>query len=255
MENGTFAIKFMDEMISMEHPIFSLMPKNKKIRKYRNKNMIVQIIPSLYGMATVFDKDVWIYSISKLKEDLKHGSTLNRTVSFVPYHFFRSTCRDSGGRSYRELEKSLSRLHGTKINTNFHFNISRNTTRTEFNLIDSWKIIERKNGNLKSKLIEIVLPIWIHRSILNSGLLQINPKYFKIRKAINRRLYEIARKHCGNQSSFSIRLEKLHLKSGSFSNILSFKRQIKLISIENDLPDYEIFSDRFCSVVTFRKRN
>uniref|UniRef100_UPI001583636F replication initiator protein A n=1 Tax=Candidatus Williamhamiltonella defendens TaxID=138072 RepID=UPI001583636F len=39
--------------------------------------------------------------------------------------------------------------------------------------------------------------------------------YFRIRKAIDRRLYEIARKHCAHQGEFTIALEKLHLKTGS----------------------------------------
>ncbi|MGP1946898.1 MAG: replication initiator protein A [Arsenophonus sp. NC-PG7-MAG3] len=45
-------------------------------------------------------------------------------------------------------------------------------------------------------------------------ILKISQDYFRSRKAIDRRIYEITHKHCGNQGEFNIALEKLHLKTG-----------------------------------------
>ena len=55
------------DMASMEHPIFSLSTKpDTRILRYENDGMVVEILPSHKGLATVFDKDIIIYCISKL---------------------------------------------------------------------------------------------------------------------------------------------------------------------------------------------
>ncbi|PAV02407.1 hypothetical protein CBG25_11055, partial [Arsenophonus sp. ENCA] len=33
-----------------------------------NNNIVVTVNPNAYGLATIFDKDIWIYTISKLQE-------------------------------------------------------------------------------------------------------------------------------------------------------------------------------------------
>ncbi|HGJ5869578.1 replication initiator protein A, partial [Arsenophonus nasoniae] len=62
-----------------------------------------------------------------------------------------------------------------------------------------------------------------YQAITKTKVLQISPDYFRIRKAIDRRIYEIARKHCGNQHEFIISLEKIYLKTGSVLSIRLFK--------------------------------
>jgi hypothetical protein len=88
--------------------------------------------------------------------------------------------------------------------------------------------------------VEIKLSEWLYNAILNNELLTISPDYFQLRKPIERRIYEIARKHCGNQKSFKIGLEKLQLKVGSSSALWEFRRSIREIVTDNHLPDYEI---------------
>ncbi|HGJ5869563.1 replication initiator protein A, partial [Arsenophonus nasoniae] len=94
-----------------------------------------------------------------------------------------------------------------------------------------------------------------YQAITKTKVLQISPDYFRIRKAIDRRIYEIARKHCGNQHEFIISLEKLHLKTGSVSSIRLFKQKLKTLFTNNDLPDYEVLFDPITDKVTFKNRN
>jgi plasmid replication initiation protein len=54
--------------------------------------------------------------------------------------------------------------------------------------------------------------------------------YFRIRSPIARRLYEIARKHCGKQSSWRIDLELLQQKTGSLSTLKEFRRALAEIA-------------------------
>jgi plasmid replication initiation protein len=57
--------------------------------------------------------------------------------------------------------------------------------------------------------VEIKLSEWLYNAILSNELLTISPDYFNLRKPMERRIYEIARKHCGDQDVFKIGLENL----------------------------------------------
>ncbi|HGJ5866602.1 MULTISPECIES: replication initiator protein A [Arsenophonus] len=246
---------FRDEMASMEHPFFALKAGDTKIREYKNGNVTI-LVRALagVGLATIFDKDIWIYAISKLQEAINNNQPINRTVNFTPYDFFVTTNRAKSGRAYNDLEKALSRLKGTVIKTNIVYSKEKQET-IEFGLIDSWRIVEEHKGKLEIGMVEVTLPDWLYQAITKTKVLQISPDYFRIRKAIDRRLYEIARKHCGNQHEFIISLEKLHVKTGSTAALSKFKFNIKQLAKTNDLPDYEVLFDPFTDKVTFKNRN
>jgi len=81
---------------------------------------------------------------------------------------------------------------------------------------------------------------WLYNSVVGQEVLSINPKYFRLRKPIERRIYEIARKHCGKQKQWHIGLENLHKKVGSTGNIRLFKQSVNHIIEHNHLPDYSL---------------
>ncbi|UBX30681.1 replication initiator protein A [Arsenophonus apicola] len=246
---------FRDEMASMEHPFFALKGGDTNIREYQNGNVKVTVRPAVgIGLATIFDKDVWIYAISKLQESFNKNEPISRTVCFTPYDFFVTTNRNKSGRAYQEFEKSLDRLKGTTIKTNIVYSQEKQES-IGFSLIDSWRIIEEKKGKLDIGMVEVTLPEWLYQALSKKKMLKISPDYFRIRKAVDRRIYEIVRKHCGNKGVFNISLEKLHLKTGSTANRAEFKRMLKNLEKANDLPDYRIFYDVERDVVVFNNRN
>ena len=245
---------FRDELASMEHPFFALKAGDTKIREYKNGDVTVTIIPNVGGLATVFDKDIWIYAISKLQQAIFEKQPISRTMAFTPYDFFIKTNRTISGRTYKELENALDRLAGTRVKTNIVYSSDKQETEN-FGLIDKWRILEEKKGKLDIGMVEVTLPDWLYQGITQTKILKISPDYFRIRKAIDRRLYEIARKHCGYTQSFTLSLEKLHLKTGSTSNKAEFKRLVKKLCGTNDLPDYEILYDAEKDAVTFTNRH
>ena len=83
----------------------------------------------------------------------------------------------------------------------------------------------------------------------------MHPDYFRLEKPIERRVYEIARKHCGNQRTWSISLEKLHKKSGSKSSLKRFRQSMKGLVEANHLPDYQISYNRTRDTVLFLNRH
>jgi plasmid replication initiation protein len=243
-----------DEIASMEHPFFSLKGGDMRDRIYKNGNVTVIVKSTSSGIATIFDKDIWLYCISKLQQKINDNEPVSRTIVFTPYDFFITTNRDKGGRSYKELEKTLSRLKGTVITTNIKHGDEKQEI-IEFGLIDSWRILEEKKGNLNIGMVEVTLPNWLFTAITETKILKISNDYFRIRKAIDRRIYEIARKHCGIQYEFEITLDKLQLKTGSTSTKEKFKFNIKNLAQENNLPDYEIELDVKKNIVKFKNRN
>lgn len=246
---------FRDELTSMEHPFFALKGGDTKVREYKNGNVTV-VARSLagIGLATIFDKDIWIYVISKLQEAINNNQPISRTISFTPYDFFITTNRNDGGKSYELLRLALARLKGTVITTNMVYGKEKGET-VSFGLIDSWRIVEEHKGKLEVGMVEVTLPDWLYQAVTKTKVLQISPDYFRIRKAIDRRLYEIARKHCGNQHEFVISLDKLYAKTGSTAALSKFKFNIKQLSKTNDLPDYEVLFDPSTDKVTFKNRN
>jgi hypothetical protein len=80
--------------------------------------------------------------------------------------------------------------------------------------------------------------------------------YFRLRKPLERRLYELARKHCGQQDEWVISLELLKKKCGSASQDYEFRRLLTLICDEDashgHIPDYAISFDG--GNVTFTNR-
>jgi len=232
-----------DDRHSMEHPMFSLSKKpDKRIRRYEHNAISVTVTPSVLGLATIWDKDILLYCISVLVEGLNQGrNDISRTVRLTAYDLLVTTNRTTGGRSYEELKAALERLRGTSITTN----ISTNGTRQArgFGLIDNWEIVERSPANGRMVGVEITLNKWLYNAIVACEVLTLNREYFRLLGGLERRLYELARKHCGNQAKWSISMELLHKKSGSQATLVKFREMVKRAVAGDALPDYRLRYD------------
>ena len=75
----------MDDIASMEHPIFSLSTKpDMRVLRYEYNGNIITINPSDEGLATIHDKDILIYCASQLRAAITRGEALSRIVGFIP---------------------------------------------------------------------------------------------------------------------------------------------------------------------------
>jgi plasmid replication initiation protein len=232
-------LPFKDDIASMEHPIFSL-SKKLDFRKleYANGNVSVTIAPSTYGLPTIFDKDILLYCGSLLMDAINKGTIPPKTLRISSHDLLVATNRPTNGKGYELLKNALDRLKGVSIKTNIKTN-KRETTRA-FGLIESYEVIESSKVKNRMVRLEITLSDWFYNSILGKEVLTINRDYFRLGKALERRVYEIARKHCGKNSSWKISLEKLKDKTGSTSSLKKFRYFIRQIESHNHLPDYSI---------------
>ena len=101
--------------------------------------------------------------------------------------------------------------------------------------------------------VEITLPEWLYRSVQAKQVLTLSPDYFRIRKPVDRRIYELARKHCGNQRQWQCTLKTLHEKSGSTDALRNFRGAVRTLSEADQLPDYRVQLDD-SDLVTFSRR-
>lgn len=243
------------DMASMEHPVFSLNTNaDHKIRKYTNGDKWMEIRPSSEGLATIHDRDIIVYTISQLMASLNAGKKVSQTVRFKAYDFLVATNRTTGGSSYNGLLKSLERLSGTRITTNIMTGGSEVTRG--FGLIESFEIVrDGREGRMQE--LELKLSDWIFNAISTKEVLTLNRKYFRLRKPLERRLYELVRKHCGQKDEWRISLTSLQNKCGSSSSSKEFKRLIKQIAIKDakykHIPDYAISVDGDTLVALNRK--
>ncbi len=239
---------------SMEHPMFSLSKTpDRHIRHYEHNGISVTIAPSAYGLANIWDKDILLYCISVLMEGINQGREISRTVRLTAYNLLVTTNRTTGGRSYDELKSALERLRGTSITTNISTNRTRQTRG--FGLIDNWEIVERSPTNGRMLAVEITLNKWLYNAVLACEVLTLNRDYFRLSGGLERRLYELARKHCGNQAKWKIGMELLHKKSGSRATLIKFREIVKRVVAANCLPDYRLSYDAAADDILFYTRD
>jgi plasmid replication initiation protein len=87
--------------------------------------------------------------------------------------------------------------------------------------------------------------------VLAREVLTLNRDYFRLGGAMERRLYELARKHCGQQAKWSISMELLHKKSGSSDLLKRFRAALKRIVLADSLPEYRMAYDADSDQVMF----
>jgi hypothetical protein len=249
-----YALK--DDGASMEVPIFTLATKpDLSIWEWNSKdgNKSVRVMPSVLGRATMHDKDILIYCCSQMVAGIDRGreDAKNRTVRFTVYDYLVTTNRGVGGDDYRRLQESFDRLAGTRIKTDIRTGGQRVTDN--FGILERIRIVEKSQDDERMIAVDVTLSEWLYNAVHAMEVLTIHPDYFRLRKPLARRLYELARKHCGRQAQWKIGLELLQAKVGSKSTLREFRRAVRAIEADNSLPEYRLALND--DTVTFHTRD
>lgn len=243
------------DLASMEHPLFSLSTRpDRRILSYAHNDARITITPSVLGRATIFDADILIFCISQLMAALNAGLPVARTLTLTAHDLLRATGRETGGDGYRRLRDAFERLAGTRITTNIATGPKDDPTdvTTGFGLIESWEIVRRtRAGRMVS--VSVTLSEWLYRAVLAKSVLTLNRAYFTLRKPLERRLYELARKHCGRQPEWRVSVETLLKKTGSTSPRRVFRAMLREILKADTLPDY-VLSEEPGDIIAVRPR-
>ena len=233
-----FAAVPKHDLASMEHPLFSLSTRpDRRILNYVHNDVEVTVTPSVKGRATIFDADILIFCISQLMAALNAGRATARTLTLTAHDLLLATGRETSGDGYRRLRDAFERLAGTRITTNIV--TGEHETTTGFGLIERWEIVRRTRGG-RMVSVAVTLSDWLYRAVLSKSVLTLNRDYFALRRPLERRLYELARKHCGRQPEWRVSVETLLKKTGSASPRRVFRAMLREIIRKNNLPDYQL---------------
>lgn len=225
-----------DDLGSMEHPIFSLSTRpDRRILSYAHNGTQVEVTPSVRGRATIHDKDIVIYCVSQLMAALNAGRAISRTLHLTAHDLLVATNRDTSGDAYARLREAFERLAGTRITTNMATD-GVEVTRG-FGLIESWEIVRRARGGRMTQ-VKVTLSEWLFRAVQAKSVLTLSRAYFGLRKPLERRVYELARKHCGRQATWKITVGTLHKKAGSAAPVRVFRAAVRRMIVDANLPDY-----------------
>lgn len=241
-----------DDMASMEHPFFALSKKpDTKVRRYENGKFWLEVVPSVRGLATIYDKDILIYCISQMIAGINDGCAPSPHIRIVAKDLLVFINRTTGGKDYEALRDALDRLDGTRIRTNIR--TGGEEEYKGFGLIDSFEI-RRSESSGRILDVAVTLSDWVFRSIEAKEVLTLHRDYFRLRKPIERRVYEIARKHCGKQDFWHISMETLKKKCGSQAPLKGFRHDIKELARSNHLPDYTLTINEVNDTIRFENR-
>jgi plasmid replication initiation protein len=226
------------DLASMEHPLFSLATRpDRRILAYEHNGAHVTVTPSVKGRATIFDADILIFCISQLMAALNAGRPTARTLTLTAHDLMTATGRETSGDGYARLKEAFERLAGTRITTDI---VTGEVAVTSgFGLIETWEIVRRtRAGRMVS--VTVTLSEWLYRAVLARSVLTLSRDYFALRRPLERRLYELARKHCGRQPGWRVSVPVLWKKSGSASPVRVFRAMLREIVAEDRLPDYRL---------------
>jgi plasmid replication initiation protein len=176
-----------DLIPQMEHPFYSLSKKPETaIRRYEHNGNWLQIIPSVKGLATIYDKDILIYCISQLMEKIKRGDNVGPRLRVTSHDLLVFTNRGTAGKDYNALCEAIDRLAGTRITTNIRTGDEEQTD--SFGLIDAASVRRKHGFDGRLLWVEIKLSDWVFNAIKGEEVLTLHPDYFRLSKPLERRV-------------------------------------------------------------------
>ena len=225
-----------DDLATMEHPVFSLSTRpDLRILRYAHNGTEITVTPSVRGLATIHDKDILIYCLSQLMAAVNAGRSVARRLQLTAHDLLAATNRETSGDGYGRLRDAFERLAGTRITTNIVTGEAEVTRG--FGLIEAWEIERRTRGG-RMISVSVTLSDWLYQAVLSKSVLTLSRDYFTLRKPLERRIYELARKHCGRQDQWRVSVDLLLKKSGSASPRRVFRAMLRQMIVADPLPDY-----------------
>ena len=229
----------------MAYPYFALTKqKRTKALHFVNQTGDIEIRVEgfeSYGIANIHDADILLWLATEIRRHYERTGEVIYRVLFSPHKMLKQIGRGKGGAQIKRLPRALKRLSTTHIET---------TIRTEhqedargFHWLSGWHTsVNRKTGE-PTKLWSATVSGWLVQGIIQDhNILTLNPDYYSLTSGLEKRLYQIARKHAGKQSfGFVMSMETLHAKVGSGDELRHFAHEVRRIAKEHGhLLDYQL---------------
>lgn len=222
----------------MEVPFLAISKNRKSPILYESKDGTRKVKVSRHTghfLASIYDWDIVLFVASKMQKILNEMCDIPPRTMVVPRHeLLKAIHRTNGKKTDKDLERSLSRLQLTGIETTIRNEDYR--YKAGFGFLDSWGYTKREDV----KELSITLSQWLYDGICaNGSLLKVEPSYFDLTSGLKRFLYRTARKHAGNnENGWEFSIQSLYEKSGSEREFRKFSRDLKFAVLSDDIPDY-----------------
>ena len=110
-------IPFRDEREAMTAPLVSLSKNKRNLIEWQGPSgqNVTVTAPEKYGVATIWDYDLILWSISQINEAINSNLDTSPRIFFHPYDMLKATGRNTGGKGYTELKAAMRRLQSTSI--------------------------------------------------------------------------------------------------------------------------------------------
>lgn len=229
----------------MAYPYFSL-AKRKRVAPLvfsspaNDIEITVHGLPD-YGLASIYDADILLWLTAEIRRHYEKGGLIERKVHFNPRTMLNQIGKAKGGRQIDTLKNALIRLSTNFVHT---------TVRTEhqkqeggFHWIDNWTTATDQDGEEPTGLWSATLNEWLVQGIVqDNNILTLNPAYYRLTSGLEKRLYQIARKHAGKQAHGTfITMVALHAKAGSGDTLKQFAYEVRCMAREKGcILDYNL---------------
>lgn len=233
-------LRAKDTVAQLEHPFYTLGKRvlDRSSVNYEHGGTFVKIEAGPHGLPTIYDKDVIIYILSQAMRQRKECGVAPRKLRLRMRSLLEFTGRGTGGKSYAALEAAIDRLTGVTVRTNITTNGREKKGNWHLMETHTTRAVDDTEGY--AAFIDVTLGDWLHGALCAGEVLTLSRDYLNLSKPIDRRLYEIARKHCGHQPEWTINLDLLHLKSGSQGAKVKLKQRLQELARTDGLPDYSV---------------
>lgn len=222
----------------LEHPFFSLQSRGRDMSTYRylsnDGSFALRIAPSEQGRMTMKDADFVAYLQAKLVKMKEEGKlTQYGPVKMIVEvtEFLEFANREKGGANYANFKNMIIRLTGTRIEVERVEENSKPESVTTI-LGSEWDSLRSKEGDIPI-CFRITINEWFVRPIIDDNRFLTMPRsYFRIKKDIHKRFFQIARMHASGV--FEISWEKFHNKVGTKEALSKFRSKLRKEFKDND---------------------
>lgn len=231
--------KVKSEKSLMAYPFFDLTVngRRKKALTFSDGLVHVEVQPGAHGCATVYDKDLLLYVMSLMVQRLNAGEEVKREFYFTAHDFMTVAGRDTSNKSYANIEKMINRLQSTMIKTNIE--VDGIGVDQWFSWLENARVLyyRDKRGRKVMQGMRVTICEWLFEIVQQLRVLTFHDDYFKLRP-LERRLYDLARSHCGNQGKWKIGLERLMQRVGFDGPLRRFRYELE--NTVERLPEYDM---------------
>lgn len=201
----------------------------------------IRVSPDENGRATIWDADILSYIQTQIWARMQRGEPVSPTVSISIYDCLKSIGRSTGGREYDLFLASIKRLKGTTVYTN----ITSNDVIEDagFGWLQRYSLKRQASVSGKEKLIscEVTLCEWLfNATVIEHRYLSLDREYYSIESGFERKLYQICRRHLGNQSLWHVGADQLQEKMGSDSEKKKFLYELRQIVERDPFKDFSL---------------